>query len=520
LKNGSYIKITGELAMMNTKVQKIVIVGGGTAGWMAAASLSKQFAGKAVSIQLIESDAIGTVGVGEATVPGITSYIQSLGIGELEFIKATEATFKLGIEFKNWLRQEHTFFHPFADYGAPLAGRDFYQCWLQLKLQGYAFDLEDFCLGTQLAKKNRFAQPDNDADTPLSIYNYAYHFDASLFAKFLRRYAEQRGVERIEGKIDAVKLDSDDGSICSVAVAGKGHYQGDFFIDCSGFRGLLIEENLKTGYEDWSEWLFCNRAVALQSRSVEDPAPFTRSTALAAGWQWTIPLQHRVGNGYVYCNSYISDDEAVATLKNRVPGEHLTEPKVIKFTAGVRKKFWNKNCVALGLASGFIEPLESTSISLIQTGIEKLLMFLPDLVIDSVKVEQANQFNQMEYERIRDFIILHYKASRRVDTKFWVDASNIVVPKMLQNKMETFERDGTIVSYDFESFRRASWLSMYNGFNITPLTSTAGFSQHDLTSLVDIFKKMRNAIQSGVNCAPTHKNFLEQIKLSGDLDKL
>jgi len=497
--------------MMKAQVQKIVIVGGGTAGWMAAASLSQQYAGKPVSIQLIESDAIGILGVGEATVPGMRVYIKELGIREPEFIKATDATFKLGIEFKDWYKVGRSFFHPFAAYGAPIANLDFYQCWLQLNKHGYHHNLEDFCLGTQLARQNRFALPDIHADTDLSRYNYAYHFDASLFAKFLRGYAEARGVQRTEGKITSVNLDKDDGSIASVVVDSYGEVTGDFFVDCSGFRGLLIEETMKTGYQDWSEWLLCNRAIAMQSSNNGEPIPYTRSTALTAGWQWTIPLQHRAGNGYVYCNRYISDDEAIATLRRNVPGEHLTEPRVINFVAGIRKKFWNKNCVALGLASGFIEPLESTSISLIQTGIEKLQYFLRDLTIDPQRIAEANRLNELEYSRIRDFIILHYKANQRDDTPFWRDVRDMPIPDSLQAKIDAFKANGSFVVYEQETFLDASWLSMYNGFNIIPNESKNLIPIADLTKANDVLKKMSKAIASGVSYAPMHSEFVREM---------
>jgi len=495
---------------MVQQIQKIVIVGGGTAGWMAAAMLSQQYQDR-VSIQLVESDAIGTVGVGEATVPGMRVFIRELNISESDFMKATNATFKLGIQFKDWKSLGHSFYHPFGGYGAPISGLDFYQCWLQLKKNGYDFDLEDFSLCTQLAKQNRFAQPDLESDTELSRFNYAYHFDASLFAKFLRVYAEARGVERIEGKISEVNLRTDDGFIKSITVDNCGEIDGDLFIDCSGFRGLLIEEKLKTGYEDWSEWLQCDRAVAMQSLNYGELAPYTKSTAHTAGWQWTIPLQHRTGNGYVYCSRHISDDEAIATLCKNVPGEHLTEPKVIKFVAGIRKKFWNKNCVALGLASGFIEPLESTSISLVQSGIDKLLVFLGDLVLDPKQVNEANRLNELEYQRIRDFIILHYKANSRDDTQFWRDVKNMPVPATLKKKIDTFKSDGSLLGYEMESFLDSSWLSMYNGFDIIPDNSKNLIPKQDVSKVIEVFNKMSNAIRLGVEYAPTHQEFLQDM---------
>lgn len=496
---------------MGQPITKILIVGGGTAGWMAAAALSQHFAGKAVTIRLIESDEIGSVGVGEATVPGIHEFMRSLDISELEFIKSTQATFKLGIEFKHWRKQGHSFFHPFADYGLPLEGIDFYQCWLKLHKEGRHFDLEDFCLATQMAKQNKFAQPDYDFETPLALYNYAYHFDATLFARFLRKYAEQKGVVRHEGKIVAVKQDSSSGFIESVELHNGQHIEAELFIDCSGFAGLLIDKTLNTEYLDWSQWLPCDRAVALQTESVADAVPYTRSTAMEAGWQWTIPLQHRVGNGYVYSSSVISDEVAIESLLQNVSGQQLTVPRVLKFKAGMRKNFFVKNCVALGLASGFLEPLESTSISLIQTGITKLIHHFPDLDFDPVKTAEANRLNEQEYSRLRDFIILHYKANQRNSNDFWRDLAAMDVPDTLKIKLDAFKRDGSLINYELETFQNASWLSMYNGFSIVPEGCHQYADRLDISKLANTFEKIRQAINSGVRHAPSHQEFFNTI---------
>ncbi|MET0356347.1 MAG: tryptophan halogenase family protein [Cellvibrio sp.] len=496
---------------MSQQIQKIVIVGGGTAGWMAAAALSKHFEGRQVQIQLVESDDIGTVGVGEATVPGIHEFNQYLNISELQFIKATQATFKLGIEFKDWFKKGHNFFHPFADYGMPINDVGFYQCWLKMHKSGHDYNLEDFCLATQMAKQGRFSQTDPDTTTPLALYNYAYHFDASLYAKFLRDYAEKRGVIRREGKIITVNQNSSTGYIESVILADTQIISGELFIDCSGFTGLLIDKVLKTEYVDWSKWLQCDRAIALQTENVEDAMPYTTSTAMAAGWQWKIPLQHRVGNGYVYSSNRISDDEAIESLVNNVSGKKLTSPRVIKFTAGMRKDFFVKNCVALGLASGFIEPLESTSISLIQTGITKLINYFPDLSFDPQKIAEVNSFNEMEYSRLRDFIILHYKANQRGVNDFWKELTEMDVPDTLQAKIEAFKEDGTLINYELESFQNPSWLSMYNGFKIIPKNCASETNKLDIFQLQKMMEKMKVAIQKGATYAPTQKEFLLQI---------
>lgn len=496
---------------MSQTIQKVVIVGGGTAGWMAAAALSQYFKAQSIDIKLIESDDIGTVGVGEATVPAIRLFNQQLEIKETDFIKATQATFKLGIEFKDWYKKGHSFFHPFADYGMPINGETFYQCWLALHKQGYSADLEDFCLAAKMAAEGRFALPDLDSPSKLTFYNYAFHFDASLYAQFLRSYAEKLGVVRIEGLIESVDLEPDSGFIKSVSLKSGSVIDGELFIDCSGFKGLLIEGALKTGYEDWSHWLPCDSAVAMQTENAEDPAPFTRSTALEAGWQWKIPLQHRAGNGYVYCSKYVSDEDAINTLTRHVSGHALTKPRVIKFTTGVRKKFWNKNCVALGLSSGFLEPLESTSISLIQSGIEKLLHFFPDKAFNPQLINEANRLNLLEYERIRDFIILHYKASTRNDSPFWQYVGAMSIPESLSAKIEAFKKTGRLINYAQETFQDASWISMYNGFNIVPEEAVLRLGQKDAEGLTRMLDKMRSAIAVGVKYSPLHGDFLKTL---------
>lgn len=495
---------------MNKPVKSIVIVGGGTAGWMAAAALSERYKQQPLAISLVESDQIGTVGVGEATVPGIIRLHQHLGISEREFIHATGATFKLGIEFQDWYQKDHRFFHPFAAFGVSIAGQDFYQCWLKLFKEGLRYNLEDFCLAAGLAKRNRFALPDNEATTPLAFYSYAYHFDASRYALFLRDYACQRGVRRIEGKVNEVKL-AEDGSIRNISLENGVDVAGDLFVDCTGFRALLIEQTMKTDFEDWSHWLPCDSAIAVQSQSDLAPTPYTRSTALDAGWQWRIPLSHRIGNGYVYCSKFINDDSARHALMANIEGEATTEPRLIKFTTGMRRRFWNRNCVALGLASGFLEPLESTSISLIQTGVEKLMQFMPDLVIKQQNIEEANRLNRLEYERIRDFIILHYKASQRRDSEFWQSVGDMQIPLSLREKIDAFEKDGSVLLGEQESFAEQSWIAMYNGFNRIPQMCKANARLLDSEKLKKSLEKMREVIAKGIEYAPKHEEFLKSV---------
>ncbi|MGL6161184.1 tryptophan halogenase family protein [Microbulbifer sp.] len=497
--------------MAATPIRQITIVGGGTAGWMAAAVLAHHYREHQLRIQLVESEQIGTVGVGEATVPGIIRLNQYLGIKESEFIAATGATFKLGIEFADWYKPGESFFHPFADFGAPVGKLPFFPCWLKLHKLGRAAPLEDYCLSAAMAKAGRFAQTDDKATNPLALYSYAYHFDATRYARFLRNYAEERGVERIEGKVVEVRLNPDNGDIDKLQLEGDRQLGGDLFIDCSGFRGLLIEQALGTGYEDWSHWLPVDSAVAVQSERRGAPPPYTRATALAAGWRWRIPLQHRTGNGYVYCSAHAGDEEARNTLLADLDGEPLGEPRVLRFTAGMRKRFWHRNCVALGLASGFIEPLESTSISLIQTGVEKLLQFMPDLVPNTEKIAEANHLNRLEYERIRDFIILHYKLSGRDDTEFWRQLRAMPVPDSLQAKLDAFSEDGRLLNYEQESFSEASWLAIYNGLHFRPRQYLPDVDQLDTEQLAQLLEKMRRAVALGSEQAPRHEAFLAQL---------
>lgn len=493
---------------MPTKpVKKILIAGGGTAGWMTAAYLARWLEKVDIQVTLIESELIGTIGVGEATVPGIHQFIKDLGIKESEFINATNATFKLGIEFENWAGIDKTFFHPFAGYGVQIEDRPFYKTWWSAKKQGYTEGLDKFCLGTQLAHAGKFALPDFDEKSRLAWYNYAYHFDASLFAKFLRGYAEQRNVKRIEGKINHVQLDPGSGFIQSVSMDSGQVVESDLFVDCTGMPALLIGKALGVGYEDWSHWLPCDSALAVQTKSVVDPDPFTRSSVRTAGWQWHIPLQHRVGNGYVYSSQFISHEQAREELLNNVIGEQVTEPKLIRFTTGMRNDFWHKNCVAIGLSSGFLEPLESTSISLIQTGIAKMTGFLVNFEIDEKHVAEANRLNRLEYERIRDFIILHYKLNGR-SNPFWEHVRAMAVPATLEEKMAVFRDSGDIKMLEQESFKEESWISMFYGFGQEPSALEASADPEKNHA---IMQKMKGAIEKGTQLAPSHAEFIQTI---------
>lgn len=451
---------------MERALKKILIVGGGTAGWMAAAAFAR-FLGKGYSIRLIESDDIGTVGVGEATIPAIQLFNQSLGIDENEFVRATQGSFKLGIEFADWLEPGHRYIHAFGQIGRPLGLLPFHQYWLRHHQRDATSSLWDYSPTALAAAENRFAPPQEKLGNLPSGVAYAYHFDAGLYAQFLRKYAEARGVTRTEGQIVDVSQHSGNGFIKDVTLASGEAVAGDFFIDCSGFRGLLIEQALKSGYEDWSNYLPCNRAIAVPCASTTPLAPFTQSTAREAGWQWRIPLQHRTGNGYVYCSDFVSDAAATETLMANLDGEALADPRMLHFTTGKRRKIWNKNCVALGLSSGFLEPLESTSIHLIQAGIAKLLNFFPTNGFEQADIDAFNIQMDFEFCSIRDFIILHYKSNNRPG-EFWRQCREMTVPDTLRAKMELFESNGRIVRFNDELFTELGWLQVMWGQGLRP----------------------------------------------------
>ena len=491
-------------------IRSIVIVGGGTAGWMAAAALSR-LCPTGVDVTLVESDEIGTIGVGEATIPPIRTFNAMLGIDENEFVRRTQGTFKLGIEFVDWLRPGSRYLHPFGTFGADMAGVNFHQFWLKHRASGDFPALEDFNLCAVAARLGRFQKPLEDPRSVLSTLNYAFHFDASLYAAYLREYSEARGVVRREGRVVDVPLRADNGFVEAVVLEGGHRIDGDLFIDCSGFRGLLIEQALNTGYEEWSRWLPCDRAVAVPSSGTGAPLPYTRATALAAGWQWRIPLQHRLGTGYVYSSAHLSDDEAAATALSLVEGEPLGEPRVIRFTTGRRRKLWNRNVVALGLASGFLEPLESTSIHLVQAGISKLLAMFPDQSFNPVLEAEYNRLSALQFEQVRDFIILHYKANERGDTAFWRDAAAMDVPDSLATKIALFRENGRIFRHEDELFSAASWLAVLMGQGvhprrIDPLVDAAGEPDAVRQTLLRMAAFMRRAAEA----MPTHQSFIDQ----------
>ena len=416
---------------MDTRVRRVVIAGGGTAGWIAAAALAHQFHG-VLDIILIESEEIGTIGVGESTIPPIRTFHRLLQIDEQEFMRATAATFKLGIVFENWGLRGDRYIHPFGITGKSTWACDFHHFWMHSLTKGIQSELGEFCLEHQAAKVGKFATSSQ------SEINYAYHLDAAVYAKFLRKFSERFGAKRVEGKITQVRQHPESGFIKSLVLQSGEEIEGDLFIDCTGFRGLLIEQALHTGYEDWKQWLMCDSAVAVQTESSGPAVPYTRAIALDAGWRWRIPLQHRVGNGLVYCSRYLSDDEAKEQLMRSVEGKPITEPRAIKFRTGRRLKSWNKNVIALGLASGFIEPLESTSIHLIMTGVTRLIHMFPFSGVTQSFIDQYNQDVRTEAEQVRDFIILHYHVTEREDAPFWREYRNLQVPESLARRINMF----------------------------------------------------------------------------------
>jgi len=453
--------------MEDGSLRRIVIVGGGTAGWMTAAALSR-FCVPRFEVVLVESDEIGTIGVGEATIPSIMQFNEALGINEAEFLSATGATYKLGIAFEGWGKPDEGYVHAFGLVGAALGVVPFHHYWLRGRKLGIAKPLGHYVLHTLAIAANRFAHITPPAGSPLPPLPYAFHFDASLYAKFLRGFAEGRGIVRQEGRIVAVERNQQNGDIGAVVLANGSRVEGDLFIDCSGFRGLLIEQELEAGFEDWTHWLQCDRAVAVPCDRVDPLVPLTRSIARKAGWQWRIPLQHRIGNGHVFNSDHISEDEATAILLANLDGEAMAEPRTIRFKTGRRSKCWVRNVVAIGLSSGFIEPLESTSIHLIQTAITRLIDLLPDGEISEATRDDYNARSAFETERIRDFIILHYHANQRDGEPFWDGLRAMDVPEPLKHKIDQFRSTGRVVPSFDELFDTRAWIHVMIGQNIIP----------------------------------------------------
>ncbi len=494
------------------RINRITVVGGGSAGWMAATALAT-YLGKGASVRLIESEEIGIVGVGEASVPHIRLFNgQWLGIDEAEFVKRTQGTIKLGIQFNDWGRIGDSYIHGFGAIGRSMGPLPFHQFWLKLFQSGRAAPIGAYTPQTVMAPQGKFAPRDHNAapGSPLADIAYAYHFDATLYARYLRELAEQRGVQRIEGKIVSVQQRADDGYIESVTLQNGQVVDGELFIDCSGFRGLLIEQTLKTGYIDWSHWLPCDSALAVPSAGVDPITPYTRASAQKAGWQWRIPLQHRIGNGYVYSSKYISDDEAAATLLANLDSEALAEPRQLRFTTGMRRKFWNKNVVALGLASGFLEPLESTSIYLAQSGITRLLSMFPQRDFNPLLIERYNQESAFEYERVRDFLILHYNATERNDTPFWDYCRTMAIPDTLREAVDLFRSDGRYFRNGDDFFALPSWVQVMLGQGVVPQSYHPIVDEMPESKLVEQVEGMERMLAHAVAAMPTHQEWINR----------
>ena len=498
-------------------IRSIAIVGGGTAGWMVAASLQQHFSNTPIRITLIESSKIDTVGVGEATIPTIRRFYQQLGMKDDEVLRATNGTCKLGIQFNDWYSPGSSFIHPFGLFGQDVKGIGFHHYWLKLREQGNTTPIGSYSLGASLAQQDKFILPAPNPPSSLSVFDWALHFDASLFAAHMRDFATSRGCRHIDAMITNVTQRPDDGYIESLQLDTGDEISADLFIDCSGFRSLLLDQTLDVGYEDWSQWLFCDSAWVAQSANMNAPSPYTRVNAQEAGWQWRIPLRHRTGNGYVYSSRFTTDQAAGDRFAENVEGELLTEPRKLNFTPGRRAKSWHKNCIALGLSSGFLEPLESTSIALIETGIERIKTLFPDRGFSQACIDEFNETTALEYERVRDFIILHYKATKRDDTPFWQECASMEIPETLQRKVELFRRRGYFVRYRWEMFHPASWLAIYAGFNILPESYDPGVDSFDENYLWKSLTGMQASVEKVVNESPAHEEFLETVYGGGEI---
>jgi len=496
----------------DNKIKKIVIVGGGTAGWMTAAALSKVIGKSYCDIRLIESDQISTVSVGEATIPQICLFNKILGIDENDFIEKTQGTFKLGIEFINWTKKKEGYIHPFGDHGTTIDAIQFHHYWLKMNQLGQVPALEEYSLAAVAARQGKFMRSENRGNSPLSDINYAFHFDATLYANYLRDFAIERGVTRTEGKVVDVALRSSDGFIDTLTLESGEKIEADLYIDCTGFRGLLIEGALKTGFDDWSDVLPCDTAVAMPClpKDSNESNPYTKATAQKAGWTWCIPLQHRVGNGYVYPSKYVSDEEAVALLREQMEGEPIGEPNFLRWKTGMRKKGWNKNCIAIGLSAGFVEPLESTGLHLIQSAIAKLMGLFPHQGFNQIDIDTYNEQSKTALEYIRDFIILHYKATDRDDSEFWRECRDMAIPKRLKDKMDLYAANGRIYRQDNELFNETSWLAVMNGQGIKP---TGYHPLVDTLPEKEIKRRLthiHSVVQKSVDTMPMQQDFINK----------
>jgi tryptophan halogenase len=496
--------------MTANPIRSIAIVGGGTAGWMTAASFAKFLKTLNVRIRLIESEQIGTVGVGEATIPPIMEFIRGLGIDENDLIRKTKATFKLAIEFRDWTRIGHSYVHPFGQTGFDMGPLAFSAYWLKALREGTASRLEEYSLQAVAACAGKFMRPVLTANSPVAGITYALHFDAFLFARYLREIAEVAGVLRTEGRVKSVSLRPENGFIETLTLESGERIEADLYIDCSGFRGLLIEGALQTGYDNWNHWLPCDRAAAVPCERTGALSSYTRVTAKTAGWQWRIPLQHRIGNGYVYSSSFVSDTAAQDELLSSIEGKALADPLKLQFATGRRKRFWSKNCVAIGLSAGFLEPLESTSIHFIQRGITMLLTLFPDRNFRSAEIDRYNKIIGADYERVRDFLVLHYSTTERNDSDMWRHCRNVSKPDSLQERIDLFQSHGRILREDFELFPAQSWLYVFVGQNIMPQSDDPLVDILDPKVVNDNLANIRDVVHKCAQAMPAHEDFIKQ----------
>ena len=496
--------------MSDRRIRSLAIVGGGTAGWMAAAALSNSLSGMNVRLRLVESARVEPVGVGEATIPPIMDFIRQLGIDEGELVREIKATYKLGIGYRDWTRAGHFYFHPFGPTGPGIGSVPFQAYWLKMLLEGKAERLEEYSIQAAAALRGRFARPVHAPNTPLNKLTYALHFDAGRFAQYLRRYAEARGVVRTECHVQDVSL-RPDGFVQSLTLDTGERIEADLFIDCSGFRGLLIEGALHTGYQDWSQWLPCDRAMVVHSGRSAPPDPYTLVTAREAGWQWQIPLQHRDGNGYIYSGEFCADEAARAVLLGSIAGQPLSDPVALRFLPGRRRAPWNRNVVALGLAAGFLEPLEATSIHLIQRGIAMLLKFFPDRDFAAADIERYNRTLESEFGCVRDFLLMHYSQTEH-SGPFWQRCREMPLTDGLREKIELFRSHGRIVREETELFPVLSWLSVMVGQNIVPHRYDPLVDALDPRRIQSRLEELRASVTDCVEAMPSHWDFI----LNGD----
>ena len=495
------------------RIRSIAIVGGGTAGWLAASMLARALPGTGVAITVIESAEIGTVGVGEATIPPIIDVLRFLRIDERDFMQHTNATFKLGIKFTDWTQPGHTYWHPFGTFGAPINRRPFHHCWHRARAAGLELRFNDFSLCATLGDEGKFRFPDSQADAPAAGLRYALHFDATLVAKYLRRYAERLGVARLERTVAGATL-RNDGAIDALRFSDDSQLQADLYIDCSGFRGVLIEQTLGTGYVDWSALLPCDRAVAFPSTLAGARPPYTHSLARSAGWQWRIPLQHRIGNGYVYSSAHCSEQQALEDLVGVVGERPGADPRFLRFVTGRRKLLWHRNCVALGLASGFLEPLESTSIHLVTSGLYHLLEHFPDRNFDQANIDTYNARVIEEVEAVRDFIVLHYCLAHRDDGPFWSYCRSMTIPDSLRERIELYRATGRIRVRAGELFTDLSWFYIFEGLGVRPVSYDPLLDVVGVGQLRDILASLAASTAAVTSTAASHDSYFPQRALT------